>query len=47
MQFWKELTRHGYGAGTNGVHRLRRGLRLIPDTYAYREGLRRYQAGER
>ena len=39
MQFWKELTRHGYGAGTNGVHRLRRGLRLIPDTYAYREYL--------
>ena len=37
MQFWKELTRHGYAAGTDGVHRLRRGLRLIPDTYAYRE----------
>ena len=38
-QFWKALSEKGYknDRGTNGGYRVRRGLKLIPDTYAYRE----------
>ena len=37
MQLWKALTEHGYEAGTNGVHRLRHGFKLVPQSVAYQK----------